>query len=440
MKLNQNGVIASCCPGPIVAPSRRAFISGGLGAMLTLAIPGWQLMAEPAGVGATLRERAKRKPKACILLWMNGGPSHLDTFDPKPGTTVGGSFKAIDTAVKGVRISEHLPRVAEMADRLAIVRSMTSREGNHDRGQYLMHTGYIPTGTLAHPSMGAWVSHELGDARAELPNFVSVRGPSIGAGFFGVEHQPFVVQNPMEGVKNLPLAKDVDARRFDRRLAAIDLVQTSFAEQTGQPAVGAHGQVDAKAVRLMRSPLVKAFDLSQETEASRAMYSNSDFGRGCLLARRLVESGVKFVEVTLDGWDTHYNNFTAVKNLSGDLDPAMAGLIKDLEARGMLADTLVLWMGEFGRSPKISGNDGRDHHPGAWSAVMAGGGVRGGQAYGSTDAEGEKVAKDAVDVPDFFATIATLLGMNPEKEIMSPMGRPISMSDHGTAVRGLMKA
>jgi uncharacterized protein (DUF1501 family) len=360
---------------------------------------------------------------------MNGGPSHLDTFDPKPGTAVGGSFKAIDTRIKGVQISEHLPRIAEVTDKLAIVRSMTSREGNHDRGQYLMHTGYIPTGTLAHPSMGAWVSHELGTPKAELPNFVSIRGPSIGAGFLGVEHQPFVIQNPVEGVKNLPLAKDVNSQRFDRRLAAIEMVQTSFAAQTGQPAITGHGQIEAKAVRLMRTPLV---------DASRAMYGNSDFGRGCLLARRLIESGVKFVEVTLDGWDTHYNNFTAVKSLSADLDPAMAGLIRDLSDRNLLDDTLVLWMGEFGRSPQISERDGRDHHPGAWSAVMAGAGIRGGQAYGSTDTQGDKVAASPVNVPDFFATVATRLGMDPEREIMSPAGRPIAISDRGKVVQGLI--
>jgi uncharacterized protein (DUF1501 family) len=369
---------------------------------------------------------------------MNGGPSHLDTFDPKPGTAVGGAFKAIDTKIKGVQISEHLPRIAEVTDKLAIVRSMTSREGNHDRGQYLMHTGYVPTGTLAHPSLGAWVSHELGNPKAEIPNFVSIRGPSIGAGFLGVEHQPFVIQNPAEGVKNLPLNKDVNGERFDRRLAAIEMVQTSFSAQTGQPAIAAHSTVEGKAVRLMRTPLVKAFDLGDEPQAARETYGNSDFGRGCLLARRLIESGVKFVEVTLDGWDTHYNNFTAVKALSGDLDPAMAALIKDLSDRNLLNDTLILWMGEFGRSPQISIRDGRDHHPAAWTAVMAGAGVRMNQAYGSTDANGDKVAQSPVTVPDFFATVATLLGMDPDREIMSPLGRPIAISDHGTVVSGLM--
>src|SRR6476661_7226565 len=362
----------SICRGPSAVFGRRSFIGGGLGAILSAAIPSWQLRAaEQAAVAGK-----KGRGKSCILLWMNGGPSHIDTFDPKPGTKTGGDFKAIDTRLQGVKFSEHLPRVAEQADKLAVIRSMTTKEGNHDRAAYLMHTGYAPSTTLQHPSLGAWVSHELGDEAAELPNFVSIRGASIGSGFLGVQHGPFSIQKPGEGVRNLPLAKDVDATRFNRRLDALAALQNDFRDQTGRREIASHDVVYQKAVRLMRSPLAKAFDIKDEPQELQKKYGDSDFGRGCLMARRLVEAGVKFIEVTLDGWDTHLDNFTRVSSLCRDLDPGMSTLIADLSERKLLDDTLVIWMGEFGRTPVINPAHGRDHYPGAWSAVLAGGGSR----------------------------------------------------------------
>src|SRR5262245_7655037 len=311
------------CPGPSFAFGRRSFIGGGLGAMLSAAIPAWQLRA----AAQAAEDGKKTRGKSCILLWMNGGPSHIDTFDPKPRTRTGGDFKAIDTRIKGVTFSEHLPRVAEHADKLAVIRSMTTKEGNHDRAGYLMHTGYAPSTTLQHPSLGAWVSHELGDDAAELPNFVSIRGASVGSGFLGVQHGPFAIQKPGEGIRNLPLAKDVDPRRFSRRLEALAALQDSFRAESGRREIAAHDVVYEKAVKLMRSPLAKAFDINQEPQAARERYGDSEFGRGCLLARRLIEAGVKFIEVTLDGWDTHVDNFSGVRNLCRDLDPAMSTLL-----------------------------------------------------------------------------------------------------------------
>jgi len=422
------------CTGPL-APSRRAFLGGGLGGLLSLAIPQWQARAALAAAAGDPRA----KPKSCILLWMNGGPSQLDTFDPKPGSVNGGPFKSIKTSASGVQICEHLPQVAEQAKHLAIIRSMTSKEGNHDRGQYLMHTGYAPSGTLKHPSLGAWVSRELGDPEFDLPNFVSIRGPSVGASFLGVEHNPFTVQNPSQGVRNLAYAKDVDRTRFAARLEALKMLQDDFRTATRTAAATNHDEVYRKAARMMHSPLVKAFDTADEPAAVQKAYGESDFGRGCLMARRLIEAGVRFVEVTLDGWDTHIDNFTKTKLLMNDLDPALATLVRELAERDRLDDTLVVWMGEFGRTPKISAADGRDHFPTAWTTVLAGGGVRGGQAYGATDDDGLKVARDPVTVPDYFATLATTLGMDPMKEAMSPVGRPIAISENGTPIAGLLR-
>ncbi len=423
------------CPGPSAGVGRRRFIAGGLGAALSAAIPTWQHHAAAQAVASG----KKAYGKSCILLWMNGGPSHIDTFDPKPGTKTGGEFKAIDTRIKGAKFSEHLPLIAEQADKLSVIRSMSTKEGNHDRAAYLMHTGYAPSTTLQHPSLGAWVSHELGDEASELPNFVSIRGASIGSGFLGVQHGPFSIQKPGEGVRNMPLAKDVDAARFDRRLEALAMLQDNFRAETGRHEIASHDVVYKKAVRLMRSPLVKAFDIKEEPQELQKKYGESDFGRGCLMARRLVEAGVKFVEVTLDGWDTHIDNFSGVRNLCRDLDPGMSALLADLSERKLLDETLVVWMGEFGRTPTINQAHGRDHHPAAWSAVLSGGGSRAGLAYGSTDADGAKVASDPVTVSDLFATIATLIGMDPKHEEMSPVGRPIAISDGGKPIPALIK-
>ena len=423
------------CPGPMdpfrAYVDRRGFLRLGVGGFLSFLMAQW-LDPTPADAAG------KPAAKACILLWMNGGPSHLDTFDPKPGAATGGPFKAINTSAEGVRICEHLPRIAEEARHLAIIRSMTSREGNHQRAQYLMHTGYAPTGTIQHPSLGAWVSEELGDTAAELPNFVSIHGPSIGAGFLGVQYNPFVVTRAGQPPDNVRLPQWVSQERFQERSRALDSLEKGFAAETGDVKVAGRRAVYAKAVRLMTSPKLRAFDLAEEPAAVKAAYGDTDFGRGCLLARRLVEAGVRFVEVVLDGWDTHQDNFTRTQRLMGTLDPAMATLLKDLRERDLLRSTLVLWMGEFGRTPVINTNDGRDHWPQVWDAVMAGGGVRGGIAYGQTDETGSRVVDKPVSVPDFFATVATLLGMDPARTYMTPIGRPIAITDHGRPVPELI--
>jgi hypothetical protein len=378
-----------------------------------------------------------RAAKSCVWLWLNGGPSHIDTFDPKPGTREGGPFRSIRTRAKGMEISEHLPLLGEQADRFSIVRSMTSREGNHDRARYLVHSGYAPTPTVVHPSIGGWASKELRRPELELPRFVSIGGPSLGAGFLGVEHAPFVVRGA-KGPDNVELPPMVDDARFDRRKKVLDLFESSFAERTGDPKVSARSAVYESAVKMMRSSQLAALDIDREPEKVRASYGDHDFGRGCLAARRLVEVGVPFVEVTLDGWDTHKDNFERTKRLMGILDAAASSLLRDLEERKLLASTIVVVAGEFGRTPNINANDGRDHHPKAWSALVGGGGLRGGVIYGQTSADGSTVVEKPVTVPDLIATLATRLGMDPEETVLTPAGRPISLTDHGKPIRELI--
>ncbi len=410
----------------------RAGITSGLGLVVSSFLERAAL-ADPTPNAAGNAAKAKN----VILLWMNGGPSHIDTWDPKTGKT-GGSHKAIKTSVPGVMISEHMPQLARVANKLAIVRGMTSKEGNHQRAQYLLRTGYAPNPTVAHPSLAAWVTKRLGEPASGLPGSVSLGGPSLGAGFFGVQYGPFVVQAPGSIPQNVGYGPGVDDARFEARKALLDGMEAGFAAQTGDVKVEGRRALYAKADRLMHASELKAFDVSEEPEAVRQAFGDTPFGRGCLTAARLVARGVKFVEVTLDGWDTHKDGFARTQRLMGVLDPAMSGLLAELQRRGLADSTLVVWMGDFGRTPSINGNDGRDHHPNAWSAVLAGAGVRGGIVHGETDALGAKVVKDAVTVPNLLATIATALGLDPSDTVQSPAGRPIALTEGGAPVRALL--
>jgi uncharacterized protein (DUF1501 family) len=418
-------------PSPLL--DRRALLAAGAGGL------GAALLSRLLGPGQALAQgnpTPQARAKACIVLWMNGGPSHLDTFDPKPGSRSAGPARAIKTRVKGVEISEHLPQLAAQAHRLCFLRGLTSKEGNHDRARYLLHTGYAPNPTVAHPSLGGWVSEELAARDGDLPAFVSLGGPSMGAGFLGVQHGPFFV--PRSGApQNVALPRSVDAARFDLRRAALDDMEGRFAAETGDPQVAGRRAVYAQSVKMMRSPQLKAFDASDEPEKLRKAYGDTDFGRSCLTARRLVESGVRLVEVVLDGWDTHQNNFDRTGKLMATLDPAMASLLADLDARKLLSSTLVVCLGEFGRTPRINANEGRDHYPQAWSCALAGGGLRGGVAHGNTDADGAKVVDKPTTVPALFATLTTLMGIDPARSVTTPSGRPISVTDAGTPIREL---
>ncbi|CAN5562327.1 DUF1501 domain-containing protein [soil metagenome] len=408
----------------------RAGTAGFLGALLA------RYTDPRAALADGTAPQTAAKAKNVILLWMNGGPSHIDTWDPKPGTATGGPFKALKTSTPGLSLSEHMPKIAAQASKLSVLR-MTSKEGNHQRAQYLMHTGYAPNPTLVHPSLGGWCSKKLGAPPGGLPAFVSLGGPAYGAGggFLGVQNGPFLVPNAGGVPENA--APAVDVARFERRRALLEAQDRAFSAEVGGGMVDDRRAVLDASTRLMHSTDLSAFEIATESAALRAAYGDTPFGRGCLVARRLVERGVRFVEVVLDGWDTHTDNFGRVKSQLGIMDPAMGTLVKDLSDRHLLASTLVVWMGDFGRTPKINGNDGRDHWPGASSAVMAGGGTKPG-LFGSTDAEGAKCLAKGYTVPDLSATIAKLAGLDPNEEVMTPVGRPIAVTDSGRPIAEVM--
>lgn len=403
------------------------------------------------------------RPQSCILLWMAGGPSHIDTFDPKPDAPVNirGEFKPIDTAVPGIRISEHFPKLARWMKHAAILRGMSTQESDHNLATYHLHTGYQNRGgAVAFPSLGAIVAKELGKRDVALPNFVCIgRGPqdAVSAGFLGPDCQPLGVTDPVRGLDFIEPAGAADA--FGRQVGLLGALEKSFQETYRGGAAEAHRSALARAVRLMSSEQKQAFDLSREPEAVRDAYGRAgpgpgkrgadgktgggapgSFGQGCLMARRLVEAGVPFVEVVMGdgvGWDTHRDNFPRTRALSQECDTALAALVEDLKQRGLLDTTLVVWMGEFGRTPQCAGG-GRNHWSRAWSSVLIGGGIKGGQVVGRTDRDGGAVIDRPIGVTDFLATVCTLLGIDYAQKRQPPgVDRPISIVDTSKAVKVL---
>jgi hypothetical protein len=405
---------------------RRAFLSATAAAPLA----GW--------LGRLAAQTADQTPvKSCILLWMAGGPSHLDTFDLKPDAPdrVRGEFRPIDTSVPGIQISEHFPKFACLMQHAALLRGMSTVESDHELATYHVHTGYQKrAGGVAFPSLGAIVSRELSRRDFPLPNFVCIgRGPrhATRAGLLGPGHQPLDVLNPDRGTDYLDPLVGLD--QFSRQFELLTLLNSDFQATYRTPAAEAHASALARAVRLMTAEQKQAFDLSKESEAARDRYGRGSFGQGCLMARRLVETGVRFVEVMSGdgvGWDTHQGNFPRTRALSLEADTGMATLLNDLRERGLLDSTLVIWMGEFGRSPQISSGGGRNHWAKAWTSVLAGGGIPGGQTIGRTDRDAAEVIDRPITVPDFLATVCTILGIDYTKQNQAPdVIRPIPIVD-----------
>lgn len=376
----------------------------------------------------------KRQGRSCILVWLGGGPSQLETWDPKPGTPNGGATKAINTALPGVQIAEYWPKLAQSMKQWALIRSMTNKEGSHERATYQLHTGRAPTGALKFPNLGSVVAERLGDREAELPNFVSV-GQTIGSGFLGVHSQPFIVNRP--GFLPDNVASPVTPEQLKRRLTELGRQNAGFAALGSKQIVNEQQGLYAQGSRMMLSPKLKAFQLENEPAPMRDAYGRSPFGQGLLVARRLVESGVPFVEVHRGGWDQHQDIFKNMPKLAAEVDQGLDALIGDLAARGLLERNLVVCMGEFGRTPKVNARSGRDHWPKTFSVLLAGGGVRGGRVIGKTTADGMDVEQEPVSVEDLFQTLCHAIGLDPSDELQSPNGRPLKIVDGGQLITGL---
>lgn len=377
------------------------------------------------------QSNGRKTAEHVIFLNMAGGMSHLDTFDVKPGKDVQGPVEAIKTNAD-FQISQYLPKTAGVADKMCIINSMTSTQGAHEQGQYTLHSSYSQRGTITHPSMGSWVVRLKGRKNETLPGFVSVGGNPKNAtsGFMGAEFTGVPLGRANEGLKDSRRAHSVSEEDFDQRLAIADALNRKFHEKYNVPQVKAYESLYDEAVKLMRSADLDAFDINREPGKVRQEFGQDNFGQGCLLARRLVQAGVRFVEVTLGGWDTHYDNFTAVEARAARLDQGYAALIKDLDSKGLLDSTMVVIGTEFGRSPNIVAehNNGRDHHPACFSCVVAGGGVSGGAKYGASDKDGDRPADKPVTLQDLNATIGYALGIDHSQVIYSPSGRPFRMS------------
>jgi hypothetical protein len=420
----------------LVPLNRRDFLKSAAGAA-ALTIGGSfvprglrDVFASPGGSVAT--------QKNVIILWMAGGPATIDLWDPKPGRPNGGPMQGIDTTVPSIQLSHFLPKTAQRMKDFAIIRSMKTDQADHARGHYLLHTGYEPNPTVRHPAFGSICSSEIARPDFDIPSYIAVGGGAPRAGLLGAAHDPFTIGNVHDPLAFVREAAGVDAARGDARSQLLIEKESDYAARDDE---ASRSRLEAlkRARRLMKSPLLEAFDLGKETPALRAEYGNTPFGDACLLARRLTEVGVSCCEVVLGGWDTHRGNFQAVGNLCRTLDPAMAALFKDLSDRGRLDKTLVIWMGEFGRTPRVNEFDGRDHYARAWATAIGGAGIQGGQAIGKTDDDGEEVLERPVSAQDLLATACRALEIDYRKENYSAEGRPIKIVKDGTPVAELFK-
>ena len=387
---------------------------------------------------AAITPHSRARAQHVIYLNMSGAMSHIDTFDPKPGTASQGPVQPIATNVDGIQLSEFLPNIASQMHNAALVRSVVTSQGAHEQASYLMHTSYQKRGTISHPTFGSWVSKLAGSINSTIPNHVKIGGGGPGAGYLESRHNPVPIGNPKSGLANSKLAEYIGNNRFDARLNAISKMNGTFTEHFPQKQVRAYTDLYKDAVKLMKSSDIQAFDIAQEPENMTAMYGDSNFGQGCMLARRLVEHGVRYVEVTRGGWDTHDDCFNRVADNCLDIDKAIGALLRDLDRRGLLNTTLVVLTSEFGRTPNINPRDGRDHWPNAFSAMFAGAGIKGGTLYGQSDELGKRVVANPAKPEDLNATIAKLLGLATQDIHYSPSGRPFKVAHDGTPIMDII--
>jgi len=376
--------------------------------------------------------------RSVIFLYMAGGMTHIDTFDPKPeNKDVMGETTAIDSSADGIQLGHWLPRTAKQMHLASLVRSLNTNQGAHEQANYLLHTSYQKRGTIIHPSLGSWITKERGNLSPTLPANIRVNGGSniLGAGYLEKKYGPLPLGNPSAGIQNVKKAKYVDENLYNERLDIAKSFNENFSNKFPQKRVRAYTDLYDDAVKLMRSKDLDAFNLSKESQEMRDAYGDNNFGQGCLLARRLVENNVRFVEVNYGGWDMHNDVFGSLETKGAVLDQGLATLLNDLEIRGLLSETMVVVASEFGRSPEVkAGRVGRDHHPAAFSSLLAGGGAKRGYVYGKSDKRGHYAEENGVGMEDLNATIARAMGLNTEKVIYSPSGRPFKVAHDGEPI------
>ena len=423
----------------ITTQSRRGFMATAARSMLgvSFATCGARIVD---GADAVAVKKASGAAKHIIYLFMDGAMSHIDTFDPKPGTEEGGETTAISTSVPGLAIGNRFPKLAAIAGALAVVRSLGTETGDHDAAKYLIRTGYKQINIVQHPAMGAWMASQTEKLNRELPaNFLIGSGNRHpGAGFLHASLSPVPIGKATDGLANTNLPKYLDDKWFERRLTLANRFDQGFQAKRQNSQVEAYNQLYSEAKQLLGSTKLEVFDLSKEPEKVRTAYGENEFGQGCLLARRLVEEGIRYVEVNYGGWDMHQELYEKLDTRAEVLDSAMSSLLRDLNTRGLLKETLVVLATEFGRTPTINVNAGRDHHPSVFSGVLAGAGIRAGQAYGESDPKGFSVDADPVSIEDFNSTIAAAAGLDTTTEFFSPSGRPFKIGGGGTPVKDLL--
>ncbi len=412
--------------------SRRSMMKAVAKGVLGVSIlPYSNLMAAAA-------EPSKAKAKQVIYFYLTGAMSHLDSFDPKPGTDVQGETKVIDTSLPGVKFSEYFPEMAKMADQLAVIRSMNTQTGDHEQARYLVRTSQKQIASIKHPTMAAWVQKVKGQISPTLPPSVQIGGGE-GPGYLGARYAPVPIALAERGLENVKSPDYLAESQFDRRMKLSNAFDRQFkSHATNSTSVQNYDTLYDDAIRLLKSDELKAFDIGQETKEVRERYGKSRFGQGALLAKRLIEHGVQFVEISGGNWDMHDDLNERFSSLGAELDHAFSTLMLDLKSSGLLETTLVVMGTEFGRKPQINQNAGRDHHPAAFSCVLAGAGINVGQVYGTSDEKGYYVEEDGVEPGKFNATIAATLGIPHTLEITSPEGRPFTIGNGEKPVEKLL--
>lgn len=424
-------------------PWRRSFMATAARSLLGVGFAGLlqQRSTQSLAMAAEATQSPNGKAQSVIYLYMNGAMSHLDTFDPKPRSSSQGETQAAQTKVPGIALSDKFERLSALTDRLAIVRSLTTTTGAHEQGKYLMHTCYKQLNSIRHPALGAWAAHVLPKKNASLPPNVLVGSATghPGAGFLPAALSPVPVTNPAVGLENTQSPSYLTENQFRKRMLLAREFDEAFKRRySDSNEVKAYDATYREAVKLMGSSELKVFDIKEEKEEVRKYYGENSLGQGCLLARRLVQKGVRFVEVEFGSWDHHQDIFTRIGDMVTKLDTALSALIRDLESKGLLDQTLIVLATEFGRTPDINENAGRDHHPGVFSGLLCGAGVQRGLVYGSSDAKGGTPNEDGVGTEDFNATIARAMGLPLDKEFFAPNGRPFRICNEGKPIEKLL--